>query len=538
MLPSHALPVDDGPRPGEDRAHDAPSEIRTFLIADIRGYTSFTQQHGDEAAAALATRFAVISRETVEEYRGSLLELRGDEALCVFASPRQSLRAAIALQRRFVDETVQEPSHPLTVGIGLDAGEAVAVGDGYRGGAVNLAARLCSKAGPGETLASQEVVHLARKLDGVRYLEAGEARFKGLDAPVRIVRVAPEVDDPAARLAALLDRRASGRPLAERAAPGRRSRTILAAAIAALLVVGAATLLVIARGGADAFPVGANTVSAIDPSSDTVVDGVAVGQGPTAVAEGFGALWVANADAQTVSSIDPTTGQQQTVSAGGVPSGIAVGAGRVWVAEEIDDVVAVVAGNPPAVVAEVKNVAAPSDVAAGDGWIWATSYNRNRIYRIDPKTRAIDRAIETGDGPTGVAVGAGSVWVADALARAVTVIDATDASVAPPIPLAANPTDVAVGAGSVWVSSRDGNVVFQIDPVERRIERRIPVGAGPTTIVADAHAVWVALDRKGAVARIDPSAGKILATISVHGRPSGLALGAGRVWVTVAGRTG
>jgi class 3 adenylate cyclase len=28
-------------------------EIRAFLIADVRGYTTFTQAHGDEAAARL-----------------------------------------------------------------------------------------------------------------------------------------------------------------------------------------------------------------------------------------------------------------------------------------------------------------------------------------------------------------------------------------------------------------------------------------------------------------------------------------------------
>ena len=38
---------------GSDGAH-----IRTFLIADVRGYTVFTQERGDEAAAALAGKFA------------------------------------------------------------------------------------------------------------------------------------------------------------------------------------------------------------------------------------------------------------------------------------------------------------------------------------------------------------------------------------------------------------------------------------------------------------------------------------------------
>src|SRR5512132_188702 len=63
--------------------------IRTFLIADVRGYTLFTQERGDEAAAKLAARFAGIAREVVEEHGGSVVELRGDEALVVFTSARQ-----------------------------------------------------------------------------------------------------------------------------------------------------------------------------------------------------------------------------------------------------------------------------------------------------------------------------------------------------------------------------------------------------------------------------------------------------------------
>ena len=101
----------------------AGAEIRTFLIADVRGYTRFTQTHGDEAAARLAGRFAAIARERVELHGGNLIELRGDEALCVFTSPRAALRAASDIQRQFADQIRADPELPLRVGIGIDAGE-------------------------------------------------------------------------------------------------------------------------------------------------------------------------------------------------------------------------------------------------------------------------------------------------------------------------------------------------------------------------------------------------------------------------------
>lgn len=188
----------DEDRPVRDdltEASDAP--VRTFLIADVRGYTVFTQERGDEAAAALAGRFADLATEVIAAHTGTVVEFRGDEALAVFESPRAAVRASIELQRRFVDATIADASLPLPVGIGLDAGEAVPVFDGFRGGALNLAARLCSIAGPGEILASREVVHLARKVDGVAYVDRGTVSLKGLADPVHVIRLRAEADDPA-----------------------------------------------------------------------------------------------------------------------------------------------------------------------------------------------------------------------------------------------------------------------------------------------------------------------------------------------------
>jgi adenylate cyclase len=99
------------------------SAIRTFLIADVRGYTRFTAEHSDEAASRLARGFAEVAGEGIAAWDGELVELRGDEVLAVFDSARQALRAAIELASAFADETRADPGLPLGVGIGLDAGE-------------------------------------------------------------------------------------------------------------------------------------------------------------------------------------------------------------------------------------------------------------------------------------------------------------------------------------------------------------------------------------------------------------------------------
>ncbi len=173
---------------------DDAARIRTFLIADVRGYTRFTLEQGDEAAARLAGRFAVLCRDIVASHEGAVTELRGDEALAVFTSARQAMRAAVALQAGFEEEMSTDPSLPLRVGIGLDAGEAIQVEGGFRGAALNLAARLCSLAGPGEVLASEALLHLARRTDGITHEERGYVTVKGFAAPVQIVRVLPASD--------------------------------------------------------------------------------------------------------------------------------------------------------------------------------------------------------------------------------------------------------------------------------------------------------------------------------------------------------
>ncbi|HWP32765.1 MAG TPA: adenylate/guanylate cyclase domain-containing protein, partial [Solirubrobacterales bacterium] len=171
--------------------------IRTFLIADIRGYTRFTERHGDEASARLAARFSEIVREGVELRGGSLIEIRGDEALAVFDSARQAMRAAVDLQNQFAEETDEASNCPMRVGIGIDSGEAIKLDDGsFRGAALNVAARLCGLAQGGEIIVSEGTSHLAGRLPGLRYVDRGRAHLKGIADTVRLIRIAKEEEEP------------------------------------------------------------------------------------------------------------------------------------------------------------------------------------------------------------------------------------------------------------------------------------------------------------------------------------------------------
>ena len=165
----------------------SPPNLLTFLIADIRGYSTFTRERGDGAAALLAQKFADLARDAVEARSGRVIELRGDEAFAVFGSVPQAVRAAVELQATFTEESRSDPVFQLPVGIGIDAGEAVPVERGYRGIAVNMAARLCSSAAAGEVLVTRTVSDLVQDADDVVFAERGRSTFKGFEEPVEVI---------------------------------------------------------------------------------------------------------------------------------------------------------------------------------------------------------------------------------------------------------------------------------------------------------------------------------------------------------------
>src|ERR671919_231585 len=162
--------------------------VLSFLIADVRGYSRFTAERGDAAAALLAKRFADLARDAVEARGGRVIELRGDEALAVFESPSQAVRAAVEFQATCAEESEADPAFPLPVGIGIDSGEAVPVEDGYRGVALNTAARLCSNAGAGQVLVTRTIVASTEAADaGITFVERGPASFKGFEQAVDVI---------------------------------------------------------------------------------------------------------------------------------------------------------------------------------------------------------------------------------------------------------------------------------------------------------------------------------------------------------------
>jgi peptide/nickel transport system substrate-binding protein len=494
------------------------AEIRTFLIADVRGYTRYTQERGDEAAARLASAFADTVRLTVEELGGRLVELRGDEALVVFASPRQAIRTAVALQQRFVERMRSDDSLPLRVGIGLDAGEAVPVGEGFRGGALNLAARLCSIAEPGEVLLTESLTHLSRRVDELTYLDRGRRSFKGLEQPVRVFQVEFPLEMPEAPGGA---------------APGRTRRYVLAAVAAlAVIVVAAVVAGEVSGGGPSAAPrIRANNLGAIDPASGKLVSQTAVGNGPQSIAVGEGATWVANTLDDTVSRVLPGGGRV-AIPVNGIPSGVATGFGLVWVSDFSNRAVERISPGANKVVgSEIAVGNGPASIATGYGAVWVANTLDGTVSRVSPGGGQTD-LLQVAGRPDGIAIGGGSVWVASGDTATVTQISADGPNVVRTIPVGNGATGIVFGKGAVWVANALDGTVTRIDPSSGAITA-VSVASGIASIAVAGDSVWAASPQAGRVYRLDPASGRVVGSTEVGSSPTALTAGSsGLLWVT------
>ncbi len=522
--PSSSLPVPDG------IDQDVDATVRYFLIADVRGYTRFTQTHGDEAAAALAARFAAVTREVVTADQGVLLELRGDEALVVFSSARRAIRAAVALQDRLIDQTLVDPSVPLTVGIGLDAGEAVEVEGGYRGGALNLAARLCSAAGPGQVLASAELVHLARAVTGVRYRSRGQMRFKGIAEPVTVMEVLAAVEDP------VRDRRFA--EVVKSGQPGvpRRRRRVLVASVAAFAVAVATAVVVLVAPGGTSVAVAADSVAVVDANDLKVVGSVPVGGRPDGIAEGFGSVWAVNEATGSVSRVDAGTRRTvQTIEVGRSPRGVAVSRNGVWVTNSGDRSVSWINPRTNTVVKTIPVGNAPTGAAAGRGSVWVTNSLDDSVSVIDATSGQVTTTIPVGRRPTAIALSDADAWVTNSGDGTVSRIDGSRRSVSDTVTVGAGPEGVAVGGGGVWVTNTLDDTVTHIDPTADRVAATIPADRGPGGIAITSAGVWVTSEYGGTLSRIDPAGDAVVRTLALGGGPRGVAVVGGSLWITADG---
>ncbi len=128
----------------------------TLLFSDLVGFSSWVLEAGDDRALELLREFGAIAEPLIPVYRGRLVKRLGSGHMAAFRRPRDGLGAALAMLERTA-RLDMGTGHP-ALRIGLHLGMPHRVGRDYLGTDVNIAARLAEVAGPGEILASGQLI--------------------------------------------------------------------------------------------------------------------------------------------------------------------------------------------------------------------------------------------------------------------------------------------------------------------------------------------------------------------------------------------
>lgn len=164
------------------------SAFRAIMFTDMANSTDITNQLGDKAGFDLLRQHHGIIRQALREHAGREVDRAGDGFLSSFMSAFKAVDCAIAIQKALHTYNDSKPSSPIHVRIGLGAGEPVADGDALFGSTINLTARICARAQPGQILVAPVVRDLCTgKL--IAFREHGLVELKGFPEAVLLHEV-------------------------------------------------------------------------------------------------------------------------------------------------------------------------------------------------------------------------------------------------------------------------------------------------------------------------------------------------------------
>jgi len=179
----------------------------TVFFSDIRGFTSMSETMSPDQIATLLTEYFTEMVEIIFEHGGTLDKFMGDAIMALWgapiAHPGDADRAMHAAQAQLaalatMNERWRAAGRPeLAIGMGMNFGEVFAgnIGSDRRleytviGDAVNIAARLCSSAGPNEILVSETFLHALKEPPPVEELPPLPLRGKAKAVAVYRVKV-------------------------------------------------------------------------------------------------------------------------------------------------------------------------------------------------------------------------------------------------------------------------------------------------------------------------------------------------------------
>jgi len=166
-----------------------PTGFVTMLMTDIEGSTGLLDQLGDGYGALLDDVRGLL-RAAVARHDGHVVEARADELFAVFETPLGAVQAALDVQRELQARAGADGA-AVRIRIGIHSGYPTSVEANYIGMAVHVTARITDAAHGGQIVVSGDtkLALTGTTLDGVRWLQLGAYRLRGIRSEVALIQV-------------------------------------------------------------------------------------------------------------------------------------------------------------------------------------------------------------------------------------------------------------------------------------------------------------------------------------------------------------
>jgi class 3 adenylate cyclase len=145
---------------------------RSFAFIDMCGFTAYMDERGDQDAVQALSAMRAAIRSAAEEFGVRVAKWLGDGAMIVGVEHPPLVECTLAIQ------TWMPPGPWPPLRGGVCTGQVLLFeGDDYVGRAVNIAARLCAAAAPGQILVADERPGVAEQIGlGERAAEMVESQ--------------------------------------------------------------------------------------------------------------------------------------------------------------------------------------------------------------------------------------------------------------------------------------------------------------------------------------------------------------------------
>ena len=165
-----------------------PGDLVTILFADLEGFTTFASRREMAEVRELIVSYHALVREQVGTHGGFEVKQMGDGFMLAFSNPARAVLCAVDIQRAMAAEHGQA-TVPIRASVGLNSGDAIREGDDFFGHTVNVASRIVDRANGGQVLVSEATRILAGHVEGVRMVDIGRRRLRGIRRRHRLFEV-------------------------------------------------------------------------------------------------------------------------------------------------------------------------------------------------------------------------------------------------------------------------------------------------------------------------------------------------------------